>query len=137
MVPTCPTASPTDQIEHYRTGTCKGALFPALEEQLGSLPERYQSFVTVLEFVRVDRWLPHFHGLPGRPQEDRGALARAFIAKAVFDITTTRALRERLTIDQPLRALVRLDRGSGGPQRGDLLACLCRIRCQRLAEPPA
>ena len=83
----------------------QGALFPALEEQLGSLPERYQSFVTVLEFVRIDRWLPHFHGLPGRPQEDRGALARAFIAKAVFDITTTRALRERLTIDQPLRRL--------------------------------
>ena len=49
--------------------------------------------------------MPHFHGLPGRPQEDRGALARAFIAKAVFDITTTRALRERLTIDQPLRRL--------------------------------
>ena len=45
----------------------QGALFPALEEQLGSLPERYQSFVTVLEFVRIDRWLPHFHGLPGRP----------------------------------------------------------------------
>ena len=80
-------------------------LFPALEEAIGPLAERYQSFVAVLEFVRVERFLPHFIGLPGRPPEDRAALARAFIAKAVFDITTTRALIERLAIDQPLRRL--------------------------------
>ena len=80
-------------------------LFPALEEAFGPLAERYQSFVAVLEFVRVDRFLPHFIGLPGRPREDRAALARAFIAKAVFDITTTRALLERLAIDGTLRRL--------------------------------
>ena len=80
-------------------------LFPALEEAVGPLAERYQSFVAVLEFVRVDRFLPHFTGLPGRPREDRAALARAFIAKAVFDITTTRALLERLAIDGTLRRL--------------------------------
>ena len=73
-------------------------LFPALKEELGPLGERYESLIAVLEFVRVERQLPYFHGLPGRPQEDRAALARAFIAKAVFDITTTRALIERLTI---------------------------------------
>ena len=80
-------------------------LFPALEEAIGPLAERYQWFVAVLEFVRVERFLPHFIGLPGRPREDRAALARAFIAKAVFDVTTTRALIERLAIDQPLRRL--------------------------------
>ena len=80
-------------------------LFPALEEAIGPLAERYQSFVAVLEFVRVDRFLPHFIGLPGRPREDRAALARAFIAKAVFDITTTRALIERLAFDRTLRRL--------------------------------
>ncbi len=80
-------------------------LFPALEEAIGPLAERYQSLVTVLEFVRVERFLPHFTGLPGRPREDRAALARAFIAKAVFDITTTRALIERLAIDRTLRRL--------------------------------
>ena len=80
-------------------------LFPALEEAIGPLGERYQSFVAVLEFVRVERFLPHFTGLPGRPREDRAALARAFIAKAVFDLTTTRALLERLAIDRTLRRL--------------------------------
>ena len=80
-------------------------LFPALEEAVGPLTERYRSFVAVLEFVRVERFLPHFIGLPGRPREDRASLARAFIAKAVFDLTTTRALLERLAIDRTLRRL--------------------------------
>ena len=79
--------------------------FPALKEEIGPLRQRYESLIAVLELVRVERLLPYLHGLPGRPQEDRAALARAFIAKAVFDITTTRALIERLTIDRPLRCL--------------------------------
>ena len=61
--------------------------------------------VTVLELARVESFLPHFHGLPGRPVEDRAALARAFIAKAVFDVPTTRALIERLEADKTLRHL--------------------------------
>ena len=62
-------------------------LFPALEEELGPLGERYELFVTVLGFVQVEQFLTCLRGLPGRPQEDRAALARAFIAKAVFAIT--------------------------------------------------
>ena len=77
-------------------------LFPALEEELGSLGERYELFVKVLGFVRVEQFLTCFGGLPGRPQADRAALARAFIAKAVFAITTTRAFIERLAIDRSL-----------------------------------
>ena len=80
-------------------------LFPWLEEELGPLGERYRRFVTVLELARVESFLPHFHGLPGRPVEDRAALARAFIAKAVFDVPTTRALIERLEADKTLRHL--------------------------------
>ena len=42
---------------------------------------------------------------PGRPQEDRRALARGFIAKAVWDLPTTRHLIDRLKVDPPLRRL--------------------------------
>ena len=67
---------------------------------------RYQSFITVLELVRVEQHLPCCRiCLRGRPQQDRAALARAFIAKAVFQIDTTRALRERLANDRALRRL--------------------------------
>ena len=65
-------------------------LFPRLESELGPMGERYELFVAVLELVRVEALLPYFRGLVGRPEEDRAALARAFIAKAVFDVPTTR-----------------------------------------------
>ena len=72
-------------------------LFPTSE--LGPMGERYELFVAVLELVRVEALLPYFRGQVGRPEEDRAALARAFIAKAVFDIPTTRGLIERLEVD--------------------------------------
>ena len=74
-------------------------LFPRLESELGPMGARYELFVTVLELVRVEALLPCIDGLVGRPVEDRAALARAFMAKAVFDIPTTRALIERLQVD--------------------------------------
>ena len=72
---------------------------PRLESELGPMGERYELFVAVLELVRVEALLPYFRGQVGRPEEDRAALARAFIAKAVFDIPTTRGLIERLEVD--------------------------------------
>ena len=80
-------------------------LFPTIEADLGPLGERYQLFITALELVRVEQHLPCFRTLRGRPQQDRMALARAFIAKAVFQIDTTRALLERLANDRALRCL--------------------------------
>ena len=74
-------------------------LFPRLEGELGPMGERYELFVAVLELVRVEALLPYFRGQVGRPEEDRAALARAFIAKAVFDVPTTRGLIERLEVD--------------------------------------
>ena len=35
-------------------------LFPTIEQDLGPLGERYQSFITVLEFVRVEQYLRVF-----------------------------------------------------------------------------
>ena len=86
-------------------------LFPRLESELGPMGERYELFVAVLELVRVEALLPYFRGQVGRPEEDRAALARAFIAKAVFDVPTTRGLIERLEVDG---RLCRLCGWSGG-----------------------
>ena len=90
-------------------------LFPTLEEELGPLGERYELFVTVLGFVPVEPFPDVLACLPGRPQADRAALARAFSAKAVFAISTTRALIERLVIDGPLRRLCGWSQGAAVP----------------------
>ena len=83
----------------------QGDLFPALGEELGPLGARHEHLVTVLELARPERFLAHAHGARGRPVEDRAALARRVIAKAVFNISETEALIERLALDRTLRRL--------------------------------
>ena len=79
--------------------------FPALEEELGPLGERYELFVTVLGFVQVEPFLTCLRGLPGRPQEDRAALRGPSSPRRCSPSRPTRALIERLAIDSSLRRL--------------------------------
>ena len=83
----------------------QGFLFPILREDAGPLSERHQRLVIVLEVAGVEAFVQSWQGLPGRPLKDRHALARAFVAKAVFGLPTTSALIERLSIDAVLRRL--------------------------------
>ena len=112
-------------------------LFPRLESELGPMGERYELFVAVLELVRVEALLPYFRGQVGRPEEDRAALARAFIAKAVFDVPTTRALIERLEVDGRLWRLCGLERWRPASERGDVFAGLFRVCREPSGQPSA
>jgi hypothetical protein len=83
----------------------QGQLFPMLRCEVGPLTADHERLVTVLGMVRVEAHIRIHDGLPGRPADDRHALARAFIAKAVLDLPTTVALIERLAVDATLRRL--------------------------------
>ena len=85
--------------------TIQGNLFPWLEEELGPLTEKQQQLVTVLEMIRIEAFLRHWSGVVGRPLSDRDALARSFVAKAVFQIKTTKMLIDRLRSDKNLRRI--------------------------------
>ena len=82
-----------------------GELFPNLAEDLGRLTENHQHFLAVLDMKPVETLIQTHSSGRGRPLEDRRALARAFIAKAVWDLPTTRALIDRLQCDPKLRRL--------------------------------
>jgi hypothetical protein len=86
-------------------GRLQDDLFPYLEERLGPLGPKYQQLVTVLEMVPVDMFLPRWPGGRGRPPLDRAPLARAFIAKKVFNLPSTAHLIVRLEHDKTLRQL--------------------------------
>lgn len=93
----------------------QGELFPWLDDCVGPLTERHQEIVTVLEMVRLEAFFPHWPGLPGRPLSERVALARTFVAKAVLNLPTTRALIERLEADKVLRRLCGYERAGALP----------------------
>ena len=75
------------------------ALFPQLERVLGPLTEKQQQLVQTLEVIRIEQMIPRRFRVPGRPPKDRAAMARALVAKAVYDMPTTRVLLDRLDTD--------------------------------------
>lgn len=83
----------------------QGSLFPWLKEELGELTEKQQQLISVLEMIRLEEFLHLGYGYPGRPPADRMAIARAFVAKQVYNMTTTRVLLERLRTDQQVRRI--------------------------------
>jgi hypothetical protein len=80
-------------------------LFPWLEHDLGPLTEKQQQVVQTLEIIRIEHLVPRQFRVPGRPLKDRAAIARAFVAKAVYDMPTTRVLLDRLATDVSLRRI--------------------------------
>lgn len=93
----------------------QGELFPQLRETLGVLTERHEQLVRVFDMAQVERLTRHWLGLPGRPPAERAALARGFVAKAVFGLTSTRQLLERLEVDGTLRRLCGWERANAVP----------------------
>ena len=80
-------------------------LFPFLDEAFGPLTPSHRQLVVVLDMLRPEMLVRHWHGAPGRPASERAALARAFIAKAGLNLPTTAMLIERVRIDTTLRHL--------------------------------
>jgi transposase len=93
----------------------QGSLFPWLEEQLGELTEKEQKLVTALELIRIERFTVFSRSLRGRPPKERAAVARAFVAKAVYNMPTTRALLDRLACDKRLRRICGWEQKGGIP----------------------
>jgi hypothetical protein len=83
----------------------QGSLFPCLEEELDSLTQKQQQLITILEVVRIEQFIPDCFGYEGRPPKTRAAIARSFVAKMVYNMTTTRALWDRLHSDKNLRRI--------------------------------
>ncbi|SER70477.1 Transposase domain [Nitrosomonas sp. Nm51] len=91
-----------DAVSQYWL-TIQGSLFPWLKEESGELTKKHQELVTTLELLQIERFTYSNRGFPGCPLKSRSAIARAFIAKMVCNIPTTRMLLDRLAGDITLR----------------------------------
>ena len=93
----------------------QGSLFPWLREEVDPMTEALGRLVTTLDVIGLEAFVPDPPRGLGRPPEDRRALARAFVAKAVLGIPTTTALIERLAVDKSLRRILGWERRSQVP----------------------
>ena len=79
-------------------------LFPALQQELGSMSEYHEQFAAVLALLQLEG-VTSAPRRRGRRGHSRLNIARAFVAKAIFQLPTTRALLDRLKCDTTLRRL--------------------------------
>lgn len=92
----------------------QSSLFPWLEEQLGELTEKEEKLIATLDLIRIERFTASSRSLYGRPPKERAAVARAFVAKAAYNMPTTRSLLDRLACDKKLRRIC------GWEQKGEI-----------------
>ena len=93
-----------DQLKQY-VRVMQGSLFPALEEQLGLLSGKHRQLVMALGLIEIETMVCGWPGGVGRPARHRRAIARSFVAKAIYNMSHTRELLERLASDPCLRRI--------------------------------
>ena len=82
-------------------------LFPLIQEETGlAFTQKLKSLAQILEIVRIEQLIPEpQRGKRGGQEIDRRPLARAFVVKAFFNLSQTRALKEQLDQSCALRNL--------------------------------
>jgi hypothetical protein len=118
--------------EHWRVA--QGELFPWLEEHVGPLGSHHRLLVTALEFVRVERFVPASSHWAGRRPACLAALARAFLAKAIFALPMTVMLRERLLVDKVLRRICGWERAGQVPSEATFSRAFAEFAASALPE---
>ncbi len=114
---------------HFQT-----SLFPWLKEELGELTKKHQQLVEVLEMSQIDAHIPYVGLVPGRPMKNRCAIARAFVAKAVYNMPTTEILMDRLKSDIRLRRLCGWEKVNDIPSQSTFSRAFAEFADSQLAE---
>src|SRR5215469_18123809 len=93
-----------EQLEQFAY-LLQSKLFPVLEEELGEISATNQQLIATLNLIPLARFIPSSRGWMGRPPKDRMGIARAFVAKAIYNFENTRDLLDRLHNDCQLRSI--------------------------------
>ena len=86
-----------------KTLNLETSLFPALKEELRleELSSKESKLIKILDFAEIEKNITIVK-ITNTPR-DREEIARAFIAKSVYNLQTTRDLIDRLRIDRTLK----------------------------------
>lgn len=105
------------------------SLFPHLVKVMEEpLTAKLEQLVLVWDVIEIERYiLDPFGRWSGRPAHDRRILARAFVAKAVYNLTTTEALIELLKTHRALRRLCGFESIKGVPSAATFSRAFARF----------
>ena len=123
----------SDQLKQFYR-VMQGSLFSALEEQLGPLTDRLRQLIAVLELVQIESMVGSWHGGVGRPARHERAIARAFVAKAVYNLSDTRQLLDRLANDVSLRRICGWSRRSDIPHESQFSRAFASFSASELPQ---
>jgi hypothetical protein len=112
----------------------QSALFPWLQEELGELTHKQKKLVAILELAEVETHLSYVGRAPGRPLECRSAIARAFVAKAVYNLPTTAVLLDQLESNTKLRRLCGWEKKNDVPSSSTFSRAFAEFAQSQLAE---
>jgi len=91
-------------------------LFPFMEKQVDELlTDKQKQLITILELVRIEELVKVPDYWHGRSPKNRKQIARAFIAKAVYNMNTTRELIDRLKSTPALRRICGWEKAADVP----------------------
>jgi transposase len=96
---------PTLSKMWHKVFNLESTLFPLLKEELrlNELSSKEQKLISILDFAEIEKNITVV-AVTNTPK-DREEIARAFIAKSVYNMQTTRDLIDRLHIDRTLRII--------------------------------
>jgi hypothetical protein len=109
-------------------------LFPAIKKelQLEDLSNKEQKLIRILDFAEIEK---HVNvNVVTNPPKDREQIARAFIAKSVYNLQTTRDLIDRLHIDKTLRVICGWRYVSNIPSESKFSRVFTEFSEQKLAQ---
>ena len=81
----------------------ENSLFPELQASLGVFSSKEEKLIKILDFAEIEQFIYNTHKT--NIAKDRVQMARAFVAKSVYNVQTTRDLIDRLGVDRTLRIL--------------------------------
>jgi hypothetical protein len=119
----------------WLVGTLQRNLIPGLEEcSERPLTEKERQLVNILELVQIEKFIGRPAQRFGRKQKERRALARAFVAKAVYNHPTTGATIEALKASPVFRRICGLVRPGDIPSESTFSRAFGEFARQELGE---
>lgn len=91
--------------------TIQASIFPGFENEVGVQTTKHGEIMVALDTLELETFIfqPNSFHFRGRPAHSRVCFARAFVAKAILNLASTRALIDRLRCDRVLYRICDFD----------------------------